>query len=259
MEGYIALHRKIMDNEFYNSERFTKSSAWIDLLLRATYKSRTVWIRGIEIKLNPGELCYSQESLAKLWKWNFKTVKKFLKTLGNRNMVETKTNNVTTIITIKNWNEYQFLRNDTVTKSLTHGEQNGDQMVNRSETNNNVNKVNKKTTVGKEKLTAISSKDKLVFNFVVRLYAKLQNRDFESPDFSFLGRVLKLKDVDNITYIRKCLMLCYVIKLYADKTKQKNYKGIIYNAYEELKFNEFKRVCKNSYSSASLNEYEVLN
>ena len=64
MTGYIALHRKIIDNEFYFSEKFTKTQAWIDLLLLANHSGQTIFIRNIEIKLKVGELCYSQLSLA---------------------------------------------------------------------------------------------------------------------------------------------------------------------------------------------------
>lgn len=114
--GYIKLHRQITENELWFSERFTKSQAWIDLLLLATYEPRVVFLRGIEVKLEPGELCYSQLSLASRWKWNFKTVKSFLNMLEKREMLETRTNNVTTVISIRNWNRYQ-----------SNGDQNGDQ------------------------------------------------------------------------------------------------------------------------------------
>lgn len=120
-----------MDNEFYFVERFTKMQAWVDLLLLACHKRTMVFIRGIQIVLNPGELCYSQLSLAERWKWNFKTVVKFLEYLKNCGMVETKTNNVSTIISIKNWDLYQGNGEQTETKTET-----------KTETNNNDNNVN---------------------------------------------------------------------------------------------------------------------
>ena len=107
MEGWIKLHRQIIENEFYFSERFTKQQAWVDLLLLATHKERTVFLKGVEIKLKPGQLCHSQVSLAERWKWDRKTVGKYLETLRLRKMVDTRKTNVTTIITIKNWFLYQ--------------------------------------------------------------------------------------------------------------------------------------------------------
>jgi len=107
MEGWIKLHRQIQENEFYYSEKFTKQSAWIDLLLLATHTERTVYLKGVEIKLTAGQLCYSQVSLAKRWKWDRKTVAKYLETLRKRKMVDTRKSNITTIITIKKWYLYQ--------------------------------------------------------------------------------------------------------------------------------------------------------
>ena len=124
--AYIKLHRQITENEFYFGERFTRMQVWIDLLLLANHKPSAVYIRGIELRLRAGEMAYSQETLAKRWKWNFKAVKKFLKNLEKRQMVEVKTTNVTTVITIRNWNSYQWI-----------GGQNGGQMESRTETDKN--------------------------------------------------------------------------------------------------------------------------
>jgi DNA-binding transcriptional regulator YhcF (GntR family) len=130
MEGWIKLHRQIMENEFYFSEKFTKTQAWIDLLLLSTHKERTVCLRGIEIILKPGQLCYSQKSLAARWNWNVKTVERYLNSLKKREMVETKKTNITTIISIKKWFLYQV-----------DGEQNtyqkGEQKDTKRETNKN--------------------------------------------------------------------------------------------------------------------------
>ena len=243
MEGYIALHRKITENEFYFSEKFTKSQAWIDLLLLATHSERTHYIHNIEIKLRAGDLCYSQLSLAERWKWNFKTVKKFLNILEKREMVETKTNNLTTIISIKNWQIYQVSRNKTAKESHGFGEQKGEQKESRMETNNNVNNVNKITTTeNKRKRKPLSSEisgNKSLLHSVVHLYSKIQNRSIESSDFAFINRLLQLKRNDHISTVQKCLMLCYVIKKLKEKTSEPKYKGVLYNSYRDLNYTEY--------------------
>ena len=81
MEGFIALHRKITKNEFYFSERFTKMQAWIDLLILANHQPNTLYLRGLEVHIDRGQLCYSQVSLAERWKWNKRTVNSFISTL----------------------------------------------------------------------------------------------------------------------------------------------------------------------------------
>lgn len=134
-----------MDNEFYYSEKFTKSQAWIDLLLLANHKATTIFIRGIQIKLNPGDLCYSQLTLAKRWKWDFKTVKKFLDMLKQRNMIQYAGGKITTVISVANWSNYQKNgeQNQPI-KSISkatffdaEGEQLGEQKENNLETDNN--------------------------------------------------------------------------------------------------------------------------
>lgn len=130
MQGWIKFHRQVCENELYFAERFTKMQAWFDLLLLACHKPQTVFMRGVEIKLKPGELCYSQLSLAKRWGWNFKTVKNFLSSLEKREMLETKTSNVTTVISIRNWSKYQG-------NGEQNGDQNGEQKESKTETNKN--------------------------------------------------------------------------------------------------------------------------
>lgn len=107
MQGWIKIHRQIVENEFYFAERFTKMQAFLDLLILSNHKPETIFIRGIEINLKPGELCYSQLSLANRWSWNRKSVVKFLNLLKSRNMIDFTGNNITTVITIKNWKNYQ--------------------------------------------------------------------------------------------------------------------------------------------------------
>ncbi len=129
MRGWIMLHRQITENELYFSEPFTRCQAWIDLLLCASHKRHTVFIRrGIGIDLKPGDLCYSQQTLAERWQWNFKTVRVFLEWLKEHEMVEFRTTNVTTVISIKNWEWYQTIHKQNGKQSgKQSGEQNGDE------------------------------------------------------------------------------------------------------------------------------------
>ena len=126
--GYIALHRQITENEFWFYERFTKAQAWIDLLLLTNHKQNSFDVRGNEVKLQRGQLGYSIKSLSERWKWNERTVDKFLSTLQNRQMIQYRKNHITTVITIQNYNLYQGST-----------EQNTEQMQNRIHTNNNDN------------------------------------------------------------------------------------------------------------------------
>jgi len=105
--GWIKLYRQIDENPIYFEERFTRSSAWIDLLLLANHKSTQIRVRGIEVQLHAGDLFWSQERLGERWKWNEKTVGKFLKELQNLGQISYKTEYRIGIISITNWTKYQ--------------------------------------------------------------------------------------------------------------------------------------------------------
>lgn len=138
--GWIKLHRKIQDNEFWLSERFNKALAWIDLLLLANHKAATIFLRGIELHIERGQTCWSILSLSKRWKWNERTVVNFLNMLQKRGMIQYKTSNVSTIITISNYDSYQAY-----TEQNT--QQNTEEIQSKIQTDNNGKNVNNEKNI----------------------------------------------------------------------------------------------------------------
>lgn len=107
MSGWIKIHRKITDNPLYFSEQFNRSMAWIDLLLLANYADNYFFKRGVRIDVKAGQVGYDLDSLAKRWKWSRGKVERFLKMLENDGQIVRQKNNVTTLISIVNYKEYQ--------------------------------------------------------------------------------------------------------------------------------------------------------
>lgn len=105
--------------------------AWYDLLLLANHKSTIRFLRGVDVKLNVGELAYSIRSLSNRWRWNERTVKRFLNWLQTKEMIHTKINNVTTIIAIVKYIDYQQNTDQTT-------DQNTEQLLSRIHTDKNV-------------------------------------------------------------------------------------------------------------------------
>lgn len=104
---WFKYYRSSTENEFYFTERFTKWQAWIDLLTLAAFAPRTVFIRGIEFNLQPGDMIESQKTLAKRWKWSNNTVIKFLTLLSSRGQISIKVHHRISAISIANWKKYQ--------------------------------------------------------------------------------------------------------------------------------------------------------
>ncbi len=126
--GYIKLWRAICDSELYFSEKFTKSQAWIDLLLLANHKQNTLFVRGIVVKLEPGEVLAGEEYLAKRWKWSREKVRNYLSLLSSetRQQIIWKKSNVCSVVVIAKWHLYQQDRtaNRTTEKHQTEQQKN---------------------------------------------------------------------------------------------------------------------------------------
>lgn len=107
MSGWIRLHRKITENPLYFSEPFNRSMAWIDLLLLANHSENYFFKRGIRVDVKVGQIGYDLDSLSKRWKWSRGKVERFILMLENDNQVVRQKTNVTTLISIVNYKEYQ--------------------------------------------------------------------------------------------------------------------------------------------------------
>lgn len=105
--GWIKIHRKIMENPMYLSEPFTRMQAWIDLLLIANRKDGFFYIRGNKVIVHRGQIGLSERTLAIRWKWSRGKVSRFLKDLESEHQIEPHKNSVTTLISISNYDEYQ--------------------------------------------------------------------------------------------------------------------------------------------------------
>ncbi len=137
-----------MEWDDYFSEPFDKTHAWIDLLLLAKYKPCYTFVRGVKIRLEVGQVCVSIRELAKRWRWSEKRVRGFLIHLENEGMVGTQKSNVTTIVSVLNYEFYQKTSAQTSAQILDEkGTQKGTQKKDLTHSNSVCkNEVLKKTS-----------------------------------------------------------------------------------------------------------------
>lgn len=139
MQGYIKLHRQLLDNPLFTSEPFTRGQAWITLLLLTNYKDGYIAVKNGELlKIERGECGYSELALAKIFKWSRGKVKRFINLLESEKMIQQKTRSNHLIIKVLNYENFQ---NDTV-NSTVNGHQTGQQTVQQTDINNKDNKDN---------------------------------------------------------------------------------------------------------------------
>lgn len=96
------------------------------MLLMANHKPNSVRVRGILVKLEPGQLLAGEEFLAKRWKWSRGKVRRFMSELSSKTVqqIGQQKNNVCTVISITNWGRYQGNGTaDSTTNGTTDGQQ----------------------------------------------------------------------------------------------------------------------------------------
>ena len=120
MEGWIKIHRKLANNKMWTSEPFTRSQAWVDLIMLANYKDSYFIVRGNRVDVKRGQCGWSVLSLSDRWKWSRGKVERYLNEQQNEQQIVQQKSRVTTLITILNYDEYQGDEQQT-------GQQNGQQ------------------------------------------------------------------------------------------------------------------------------------
>lgn len=138
-KGWISLYRSLGDSSLWLKEKFTRGQAWVDLLMLANHKDGWFMVRDNRVDVKRGQIGRSILSLADRWKWSQGKVKRFLKMLENDDQIREQNSNVTTLITLINYDTYQKTESRTESRRRADGEQ--------TETNNNENNANNKNSV----------------------------------------------------------------------------------------------------------------
>jgi len=112
MNGWIKIHRSITNHWLYSEKRvYSKLEAWYDMLIAVNYSDSKTLIKGKLYEVKRGQSIMSLDSWAKRWNWDKSKVRRFLNTLQNDNMIELKSDTITTQLTICNYESYQGERN----------------------------------------------------------------------------------------------------------------------------------------------------
>ena len=147
--GWIKIHRKIQDTSGYFAEPFCRNMAWIDLLLLANHEDNFFFFFGIRIDVKRGQTGVVIETFCTRWKWSRGKVERFLKELELDNKIVRQKNNITTLISIINYSQYQD--NDKA-ESKANSKANEYQTVKQTITQTDTNKNDKNIKNDKEVL-----------------------------------------------------------------------------------------------------------
>lgn len=108
MSGYIKVFRGWRDCGVFHDERFSEREAWLWLVENAAWKDlKRKAPQGQIIEVSRGQLHTADRTLASIWQWDRKRVRRFLKRLESAQMIAPQMGPVGTTITICNYEKYQ--------------------------------------------------------------------------------------------------------------------------------------------------------
>lgn len=173
------------------SEPFDRARAWIDLLLLANHQDGYFRVRGVRVNIKRGQVGYGVVALAKRWKWSRGKVKRFLDELESDQQICQQKNNVTTLITITNYDAYQKNKPANDTANETAGEQQIDskrtQTIKDNNNSSNGNKIKKKKFSNNDLSIAES-----IFQKIFNVAPKTKQPDFDA--WADIIRLMRIQD-----------------------------------------------------------------
>lgn len=106
MDGWIKLHRKVLDNPVVmkDSEYF---QIWIYLLLKASHTDYPAMFKGKKIVLKPGQLITGRKRISSETGISESKIFRVLNVLKIEHQIEQQTSNKNSLISIVHWDEYQ--------------------------------------------------------------------------------------------------------------------------------------------------------
>lgn len=107
MNGWIKLHRKLLDNPTLRRPAYR--ALWIEILLRADHSGNAkVMFRGQSVALKPGQFTAGAYQLAEATGVPRGTVERVLARFASEEMIEEQKSNKCTLITVLKWSQYQI-------------------------------------------------------------------------------------------------------------------------------------------------------
>ena len=113
LRGQICLNKRIRQHAIWEHEPYTYAQAWLDLLLLANDRDRTLFIRGERVEVKRGQLAWSLRKLEDEWKRSEKWIGRFLEFCQDETMITVKSDRRGTIITILNYDVYNTIEEAT--------------------------------------------------------------------------------------------------------------------------------------------------
>ena len=194
-QGWMPIYRKVKDHWLWHDKPFAKGQAWIDMLLLASHNDNEFLFGNQVVKNEIGSFITSELKLADRWGWSKTKTRAFLQLLESEKMIEKKSDNKKTAITIVNYSiyaDYEIAKKLQKDNKKT-AERQQKNTINNDNNDNNDNKYKhikdmyNEICVSFPRLTVLSDKRKQAIRARLNIYSVEQFKELftkaETSDF----------------------------------------------------------------------------
>lgn len=107
MEGWVKVHRSILDNPLWQDKPFSKGQAWVDIILLANHTPQKIMLGNSIVEIEAGSFVTSELKLAERWGWSKTKTRAFLKLLQDEQMIDKISDRKKTTINVVNYSRFQ--------------------------------------------------------------------------------------------------------------------------------------------------------
>lgn len=144
MQGWISLHRKLLESKIFQNEKLLK--VFIYCLLKASHIEHQQQVGRQVVTIKPGQFVFGRKKAAMELDMKESTVRDYMNLLKYDNTIDIKSTNKYSIVTIVNWELYQDTneKRDNKNDSKDDNKKTAEgQQINTNNNDNNGNNVNK--------------------------------------------------------------------------------------------------------------------
>lgn len=105
MEGWIRIHRKLIETSWFNKSEYVH--LWLYLLLKANHQDKEVFVGNEKVLVKRGQLLTSRSKLAEVVHIQENKIYRILKCFENEHQIEQQKTKKYTVISIVNYDMYQ--------------------------------------------------------------------------------------------------------------------------------------------------------
>lgn len=173
MEGWVKVHRKIIDASWFNKSEYVH--LWLYLLLKANHKDQEIFVGNEKVLVKRGQLLTSRHKLSEVVHVQENKIYRILKCFENEHQIEQHKTRKYTVISIINYDMYQKSEQD------------------------NEQQMNNKCTTDEQQMNTNNNDNNIIYINLFNKYKEQIEKESESKKIRIISECQNSSDYEKLT------------------------------------------------------------